>query len=110
MVWWLKLRAPNAEGLGSVPGWGTRSHTPQLKILNAANKTWCSQIDKFIFKKRKKKKRDKVSTPTLYLTSSTTILGYQSILPAVPMPTPRGTSLPTLKLWSFVSLSTIKMG
>ena len=22
----LRLRAPNAEGLGSIPGWGTRSH------------------------------------------------------------------------------------
>ena len=27
---WLRLCALNAGGLGSVPGQGTRSHTPQL--------------------------------------------------------------------------------
>ena len=53
---------------------------------------------------------NKLSTPTLYLTSPTTILGYQSILSAIPVPAPRGTSLPPLKLWSFVSLGTVKMG
>ena len=30
---WLRLCAPNAGGMGSIPGWGT-------KILNT---TWCSQ-------------------------------------------------------------------
>ena len=41
MVQWLGLQTPNAEGLGSVPGQGTRSnmlqltgvHIPQLKIV-----------------------------------------------------------------------------
>ncbi|TEA34432.1 hypothetical protein DBR06_SOUSAS6410081, partial [Sousa chinensis] len=28
---WLKLCAPNAGDLGSIPGQGTRSHTPQLR-------------------------------------------------------------------------------
>ena len=40
LSWWssgLRLCAPNAGGLGSVPGQGTRSHMPQLKILHAAN-------------------------------------------------------------------------
>ena len=46
VVWWLRRHAPNAGGLGSILGWGTRSHMPQLKILNAANKTWCSQINR----------------------------------------------------------------
>ena len=46
VVQWLGLCAPNIEGLGLVPGWGTRSHLlqlrvhmPQLKICNAATKT-----------------------------------------------------------------------
>ena len=31
LVQWLRLRAPNAEGLGSIPGQGTRSHIPQQR-------------------------------------------------------------------------------
>ncbi|TEA39679.1 hypothetical protein DBR06_SOUSAS3410146, partial [Sousa chinensis] len=38
VVQWLRLRAPNAGGLGSIPGQGTRSHVPQLKLLHAATK------------------------------------------------------------------------
>ena len=47
----LRLCTPNAGGLGSIPGQGTRSHIlqlrvrmPQLKILHAATKTQHSQI------------------------------------------------------------------
>ena len=40
-------------GLGSIPGQGTRSHMPQLKIPSAATKTWSSQIN------IKKKKRER---------------------------------------------------
>ena len=36
VVQWLRLRAPNARGPGSIPGQGTRSHMPQLKIPRAA--------------------------------------------------------------------------
>ena len=43
VVQWLRLHAPNAEGLGLIPGQGTRSHMlqpsvhmPQQKILLAA--------------------------------------------------------------------------
>ena len=39
----LRLHAPNAGSPGSIPGQGTRSHMPQLKI-------WCSQINKYFFK------------------------------------------------------------
>ena len=35
----LSLHCPNAGGLGSIPGQGTRSHMPQLKI-------WCHKIKK----------------------------------------------------------------
>ena len=47
VVRWLGLCAPNAGGLGSIPGQGTRSHMLQLKILHATIKTRCSQINKF---------------------------------------------------------------
>ena len=61
VVQWLRLRAFNEKGLGSISGQGTRSHMPklrvrmsQLKNLNAATKvedpatkTWCSQINKY---------------------------------------------------------------
>ncbi|TEA39747.1 hypothetical protein DBR06_SOUSAS31510017, partial [Sousa chinensis] len=29
---WLRLHAPNAGGPGSIPGQGTRSHMPQLRV------------------------------------------------------------------------------
>ena len=32
VVQWLRLCIPNAGGLGSIPGQGTRSHMPQLKV------------------------------------------------------------------------------
>ena len=52
VVQWLRLCTPNSGGLGSIPGQGTRSHMPQLrvrmpqlKIPHAATKTRCSQIN-----------------------------------------------------------------
>ena len=35
----LKLCAPKAEGMGSIPSQRTRAHIPQLEILHAANET-----------------------------------------------------------------------
>ena len=32
VVQWLRLCAPNAGGLGSIPGQGTRSHMLQLRV------------------------------------------------------------------------------
>ena len=53
MVQWLRLRAPNAGGPGSIPGQGTSSsHMLQLKIQGVSIKSWCSQISKQNFFKR----------------------------------------------------------
>ena len=56
VVLWLRFHAPNVESLGSIPGQGTRSHMPQirvcmlhLKIPTVATKTQYSQIKKLIF-------------------------------------------------------------
>ena len=38
VVQWLKLRASNAAGRGSIPAQGIRSHMPHLKIPRAATK------------------------------------------------------------------------
>ena len=43
VVQWLRLHTPNARALSLVPGQGTRSHVPQLKIQH-------SQINKHIKK------------------------------------------------------------
>ena len=57
VVQWVRLHAPNAGGLGSMPGQATRSRMLQLrvrmpqlkiphattKILHASTKTWHSQ-------------------------------------------------------------------
>ena len=46
LVQWLRLCAPNAGDLGSIPGQGTRSHMQQLKILHAMSETHQRQINK----------------------------------------------------------------
>ena len=68
VVQWLRLSTPNARGLGSIPGQGTRSHVPQLKnphatakrsymlhrrwkMLYATSKTWCNQRNKCFHKR-----------------------------------------------------------
>ena len=39
VVQWVRLCAPNAGGLGSIPGWGTRSHMhAEAKSSRAATK------------------------------------------------------------------------
>ena len=43
---WLRLLPSNAEGLGLIPGQGTRSHVPQLKIPHVAIRTQHSHINK----------------------------------------------------------------
>ena len=52
---WLRLCAPKAGGLGSIPGWGTRSRLTQLRVWLKQLKTphtetnnWRSQIVKQI--------------------------------------------------------------
>ena len=53
MVQWLRLRAPNAGGRGSIPGQGTKiphaatkSPHATTKSPHAATKTWSSQTKK----------------------------------------------------------------
>ena len=43
-VQWLRLCTPSAGGQDSIPGQGTRSHMPHLKILYASTETKHSQI------------------------------------------------------------------
>ena len=59
MVQWLRLHTFTAGGSGSIPGQGTRSHMPQLKMLSATIKTQHSQKMTSI----KKKYRDFLYTP-----------------------------------------------
>ena len=50
VVQWLRLCAPNAGVLGSIPGQGTRSHMhAATKSPCAATNTGRSQIKKYIF-------------------------------------------------------------
>jgi len=57
---WLRLCASSAGGMGLIPGQGTRSHLLQLKILHAATKAWCSQINSFKKKKERNFQRDRL--------------------------------------------------
>ena len=54
---WPRLLTPRAGGLGSIPARGTRSHLPQRKIPRASPPFQCSQINKYITKNLKKKKK-----------------------------------------------------
>ena len=61
MVQWPRLCTPKVGDPGSIPDQGTRSHMSlilQLKILHAAVKTQCSQINKYLFKKKRKKNEE----------------------------------------------------
>ena len=49
VVQWLRLHALNAQDPGSIPGRGTRSHMPQLRVL--------VQLMTALKKKKKKEKR-----------------------------------------------------
>ena len=57
VVQWLRLHASTSRGPGSIPGWGTGSHTPQLRvlmlqqlrILSATTETLPSQIYTHIY-------------------------------------------------------------
>ena len=60
---WLRLCAPNAGGLGSIPGQGTiahmlqlRVHMPQLKIPRATAQTCFGQINKYLKTNKQNKK------------------------------------------------------
>ena len=49
VVQWLRVHAPSAGCLGSIPGWGTRSCLPQLRVCRLQLKIPCAtmtQLDK----------------------------------------------------------------
>ena len=60
VVQWLRLHAPNAGGLGLIPGQAARSNTPQVRVRmpqlrpGAANQS----INKFLKKKKKERMSD----------------------------------------------------
>ena len=62
-VQWLSLWAPSAEGLGLIPGQGTRSRMSQRRSKFWCAKIWRSQINK---KKKKKKKFVADKLPSLW--------------------------------------------
>ena len=45
-----KTLRSQSGGLGSIPGQGTGSHMPQLKIPCTTTKTWGSKINKYFLK------------------------------------------------------------
>ncbi|TEA35681.1 hypothetical protein DBR06_SOUSAS1110027, partial [Sousa chinensis] len=46
VVQWLSLHAPNEGGPGSIPGQGTRSHMPQLRVCIVQLKILCATTKK----------------------------------------------------------------
>ena len=47
VIQWLKLHAPKAGGLGSIPGQETRSHMPQLRPSTAKSINQLKYINKY---------------------------------------------------------------
>ena len=50
VVQWLRLHAPSAGALGSIPGW-------EARFPHTATMTWCSQINKRHTKRNLQKKK-----------------------------------------------------
>jgi len=61
-IQWLKFHVPNARGLGSIPGQGTRSHVLLLKILHVTANTRHSQINKYFLKNREKSRKKYINS------------------------------------------------
>ena len=59
MVQWLRLCASNAEGLGSMPGQGTRFHLPQIMSVQPNKKK------KFFFFSKKAEKHKRRSNKSI---------------------------------------------
>ena len=86
VVQWLSLCAPNAGGLASIPGQGTRSHITQLKITHATiNNKYINILKtqhKDILKKQTKKPQNSVSvlclTFQVHLPHTVARVGYPS--------------------------------
>ena len=70
MVQWLKLHSHSAGGVGLIPGQGTRSHTPQLKIPHATTKTQHSQIKNILKPNGKKRGWGKYTEKMLVLSGT----------------------------------------
>ena len=78
---WLRLHAPNPGGPSWIPGQGTRSCKPKLKIPHATTKTQHSYINKY-FQKRKQQtrqpmQRENLSMVSLYATSLGVLADHQ---------------------------------
>ena len=51
VVQWLRFHVHKAADSGSILGKGTRSHMPQLRVHKLQWKTWCCQINEWVFSK-----------------------------------------------------------
>ena len=85
VVQWLRLLAPNAGGLGLIPGQGTRSHMPQLKMSCAMIKSWRSQNkqNKKNYQQCRKKRntnRKPTRIPATSISEADTMLSSWSVL------------------------------
>ena len=68
MVQWLRFCTPNRGGPGSIPGQGTRSRMPQVKIPHVATKDPATKISRAVTKTQrgqinKYQKKKKKKTP-----------------------------------------------
>ena len=107
---WLRLCAPNAGGLGSIPGQGVRFHVPQLRIRKpqlkdptGCTKTWRGQINK-CFRRRRNRAQ---LTATLNSAQLCTPANEETQLPCIPTrPAASPITLPALSVAcvSFLSL------
>ena len=88
-VQWLRLCAPDAGGMGSVPGQRTRSHMLQLKIPYATTKTWHSQINKFFFHFIEISAFKWMATPPSHSPFTTEKLLLCQLQSGIPFPGPR---------------------
>ena len=64
VVQWLRLRAPNAGGLGLISGQGSRSYMPQLRVCMLQLRPGAAKRINLFYKRRKGTGREKRSNLT----------------------------------------------
>ena len=56
---WLRICAPNARDLGSIPHQGSGFHMPQLRTLHAATTKICSAATKTWYSQNRRRERER---------------------------------------------------
>ena len=81
MVQWLRLHAPNAGGLGLIPGQGTRAHILQLRVHMLQLKSCKPHLRPSTVKYRNIKRKKEILASKIYVRLHSLHQAEKSIAP-----------------------------